>query len=256
MNSDISYLRVIHGLAEIALQNGFVLQRWKKTVTSLIEKKPGTPYIHKFRVLHIIEGDLQFLAKFFYSYKMMNYAEKHDLITDEQYGGRTQRMAQSVVLNKLMYYNISHQTLTPCAFMDDDARACYDRIVTRFSSADCRKWGISENVASFTNSFIEQQQFHIRSAYGVSSESYQNCEEYPTEGSGQGISWAGPRWTATSTSISNIMKKTNMGMRFVDPTGEITIEKNSDFFVDDTATGVSANAIRDGENVLEHLRKD
>ena len=87
-------------------------------------------------------------------------------------------------------------------------------------------------------------------------ESYQNSDEYPTEGSGQGISWAGPRWTATSTSISNIMKKTNTGMRFIDPTGEILIEKNSDFFVDDTATGVTDNAVKDGRSVLEHLRKD
>ena len=91
----------MHGISEIALQHGFILERWKRTVTSLIEKKNGTPYIHKFRVLHIIEGDLQFLAKFFYSYKMMNYAETHHLITDEQYGGRNQRMAQSVVLNKI-----------------------------------------------------------------------------------------------------------------------------------------------------------
>ena len=108
-------------------------------------------------------------------------------------------MAQSVVINKLMYYNITHQTLTPSAFMDDDARACYDRIVTRLSSADCRKWGIGHRVAEFTNSFIEQQEFHIRTAYGVSETSYSNNAEYPTEGSGQGISWAGPRWTATST---------------------------------------------------------
>ena len=144
----------------------------KKTVTSLIEKKIGTPYIHKFRVLHIIEGDLQFISKFFYSYKMMRKAEDNGMITDEQYGGRKQRMAQSVVLNKLMYYNISHQTLTSCAFMDDEARACYDRIVTRLSSADCRKWGISHKVASFTNDFIEQQIFCtncIWSAKGIIS---------------------------------------------------------------------------------------
>ena len=102
LNSNELYLSVIHSLAEISLQYGFVLERWKRAVTSLIEKKSGTPYIHKFRVLHIIEGDIQFLAKFFYSYKMMHYAEKNELITDEQYGGRKGRMAQSVVLNKMI----------------------------------------------------------------------------------------------------------------------------------------------------------
>lgn len=124
---------------------------------------------------------------------MMRFAEEHDLITDEQYWGRNRRMAQSVVLNKIMYYNLSRQTLTPCAFRDGDARACYNRIVTRLSSADCRKWGVGNNVSSFTNNFIESQQFHVRSAFGVSQDSYSYSAEFPTEGSGQGISWAGPR---------------------------------------------------------------
>ena len=133
---------------------------------------------------------------------------------------------------------------------------CYDRIVTRLSSADCRKWGISHEVAEFANNFIESQQFYVRSAFGVSRDSYQYSEEFPTEGSGQGISWAGPRWTATSTSISNIIQKSNTGMTFVDPTGGIRVNKSGDFFVDDTATSVSANNIKDGGTLLEHLRKD
>ena len=201
------YLRTIHGILDIALRHSLVLARWTKTVTTLMEKKPGRPMIHKFRAIHIVEGDLQFIAKFFYAHKMIRYAEKHGLISDEQYGGRKNRMAQSVVLNKLCYYNISHQLQMSCAFMDDDARACYDRIVTCLSSAECRKWGLSNNVANFTNKFIEGQKYHVRSAYGISKDSYNYREDSPTQGSGQGLSWAGPRWTNTGTTICNIMKK-------------------------------------------------
>ena len=186
----------------------------------------------------------------------MHFAEDNQMITDEQYGGRKGRMAQSAVLNKIAYYNISHQTLTSCALMDDDARACYDRIVTSLSSAECRRWGISHNVANFTNTFIEQQKFHIRSAYGVSNDHYSYSEDEPIQGSGQGVSWAGPRWTCTSNTICNIMDKTNTGMKFEDPTREIVVEKTSDLFVDDTATGVSENNVKDGRSVLEHLRDD
>ena len=187
---------------------------------------------------------------------MMRNAESNGLITDEQYGGRNGRMAQSAVLNKLMYYNLSHQTLTPCAFMDDDARACYDRIVTCMSSLECRKWGIDDKVGAFTNDFIESQKFHIRSAFGVSIDAYTPSQDKPTQGSGQGISWSGPGWTCTSDSISRVMRKENTGMRFSDPSGDIEIVKNCDFFVDDTATGVSENCIQDGASVLEHLRRD
>ena len=64
-----------------------------------MRKKSGTPFIHKFCVIHIIEGDLQFLARLFYAKRMMRFAEDNNYITDEQYGGRQQRMAQSAVLN-------------------------------------------------------------------------------------------------------------------------------------------------------------
>ena len=187
---------------------------------------------------------------------MIHYAEQNNLITDEQYGGRQNRMAQSVVLNKICYYNLSHQTLTRCAFMDDDARACYDRIITSLSSVECRRWGMSYKVASFTNNFIESQQYHIRSAYGISHNYYKFNPSSPTQGSGQGLSWAGPRWTNTGSNISDVMAKSNTGMTFSDPTGTISVNKRGDFFVDDTATGVSENNIHDGKTVLQHLEKD
>ena len=52
------------------------------------------------------------------------------------------------------------------------------------------------------------------------------------------------------------MEKTNTGMKFVDPTGELIVKKRGVFFIDDTATGVSANNIHDGNSVLHHLQKD
>lgn len=45
-------------------------------------------------------------------------------------------------------------------------------------------------------------------------------------------------------------------MLFQDPTGDICVKKCSDFFVDDTATGVSETCIHDGRSALEHLQQD
>ena len=52
------------------------------------------------------------------------------------------------------------------------------------------------------------------------------------------------------------MDRSNTGMKFVDPTGTITVEKTSDLFVDDTATGVSAYQIKDSCTALEHPQDD
>ena len=45
-------------------------------------------------------------------------------------------------------------------------------------------------------------------------------------------------------------------MYFEDPTRTIQVTKKSDLFVDDTATGVSASAIHDERNPIEHLQED
>ena len=43
-----NYLRVIHGTLQLAINKCIILDRWKKTVTTLLEKKEGNPFIHKF----------------------------------------------------------------------------------------------------------------------------------------------------------------------------------------------------------------
>ena len=138
---------------------------------------------------------------------MIHNVESHGLISDEQYGGRKLRMVQSVVINKICYYNLSYQTLTSCVCMDDDAWACFDRIITSLSSLECRRRGLSKNVADFTTSFIEEQRYHVRSAYRVSNDHYQFDKKSPTQGSGQGLRWAGKKWTYTGSNISDVMNK-------------------------------------------------
>ena len=109
---------------------------------------------------------------------------------------------------------------------------------------------------AFTNQFIETQSYHVRSAYGISKDHYSFTPESPTQGSGQGVSWAGPRWTNTGTTICDIMAKNNTGMTFEDPSGTLTVEKIADLFVDDTATGVTGNKVPPGETALQHLERD
>ena len=76
IQGDHRYLRTIYGILETALQHNIVLQRWKSTVTTLIEKDDGKPCIHRMRAIHIIESEVQFIAKLFYVRKLMRNAEK------------------------------------------------------------------------------------------------------------------------------------------------------------------------------------
>lgn len=83
----------------------------------------------------------------------MNNAERLNIITDEQYGGRKNRQAQSEVINKVLYGNISFQSRVSWAYMDNDARACYNRIIPCLCAVEGRKWGLSYDKAVFTTQF-------------------------------------------------------------------------------------------------------
>jgi hypothetical protein len=51
-------LGVLATLVDSALQTGFVFDRWCKIVNTMIEKIPGRPLLHKLRVIHLLETDL------------------------------------------------------------------------------------------------------------------------------------------------------------------------------------------------------
>ena len=225
MEEAFDELKVIHGIIEIARKYGIILDRWKKTVTTLMEKDAGRPKIHRMRAIHIIEADVQFLTKLFYCKKLMNKAEAISAITDQQYGGRKNKMAQSAVINKLLYYGIVHQQLMQAAFMDDDARNCYDRIITALSAVELRAWGQSYQEAEFSIEFLQQQEYHIRTSHGITKEYYKYSREDPTHGSGQGVGWAGVKFTKTSDTVCRAMQKNCAGMRFQDPDKSITVGK-------------------------------
>ena len=245
-------LKYIHGLFSLALQHKVVLQRWSTTITTLI-LKDSTPQIHRMRTIHIVEAELQFISKITYAQRMMSKAEKEKILTDEQYGGRKQRQALSVVINKLLYYAITTQQLTRAAFMDDDARACYDRIIPHLAEVETQKWGVERDTAKMTTEILKSQEFHIRTSHGIAQTTYTNHGPEKTHGAGQGLGWSGPLWTCSSDTISKALNKTCVGMTFQSLDGDVKVEKCGDYFVDDTATGVTENNVRAEKTVLEEL---
>ena len=249
-------LEVLHRIFELALDNNIILKRWAQTITTLIPKDEGLIYIHRLRAIHVVEAELQFFSKIIYAKRMVKVAEKHNAITDEQYGGRKGRRAQSVVLNKILYYAISHQKRMDAAFLDNDAKACYDRIVPSLAGIETRKWGLSKKTVDITRSIIENQQFKVKTAHGVSGTSYQYSNDDQLYGVGQGLGWSGAIWMATSNTICDVLKAKCAGMRFISPNKQIIVHKMGDLFVDDTALGVTSNCVPSYRTVCEQLTLD
>ena len=96
--------------------------------------------------------------------------------------------------------------IVPAAFMDDDASACYDRILTSLNGLENRRWGMPFRMSQFTTKFIESQIYSIQTGSGVSNFTYKFERDKQIQGSGQGIAWAGPRWINSGDTCSRILK--------------------------------------------------
>ena len=250
----------IFTIMNIAIRNNIVLDRWKRTVTILIEKHEGKPYIHRTRPLHIVEPEVNAIAKLVWAKTLMKEAEMENKINEDQYGGRRGRQAQSAVLNKVMYYNINAQTLTETQYDDDDLRSNYDREMVHLVLTEAAvKHGMHETNTDFVRQFIKTQEFFIQTANGISQKGYKDEENYPLYGMGQGLAWSGPAWILMSNTICNAKKKSCKGMFFQDPLNGEVIHKCQDMFVDDLASGTnysSANVtvMQQGrKNLQEHV---
>lgn len=113
----------------LAYQSSYCLNRWKHSATTLLENIPGFPKIHKFRTIHLIESDLNFVIRYIWGREFMWYNETDGSFHYNQYGGRQGRQPQSAALNKALTLDILRYYSEPAVLIDNDAKACYDRVI-------------------------------------------------------------------------------------------------------------------------------
>jgi len=224
----------------MAMDNEIVLQRYYKVATALLEKDEGQPRIHRLRPICIVKTELNCIAKSRWSKKLMQHVDKHKLLTNDQYGGRNGRQAQSAVINKVLYYDIQNQIVEDAVFIDKDARSCFDRLLPKIVTLENEKVGMPKESSSFMENTLDNQEIHFRTMYGLSKGFIKKDVGTAKYGAGQGIGWSGQACNATLNIICNAMKIKCKGMMvFCNPDGSIRVETFGDYFVDDTELGTS-----------------
>ena len=68
---DKRLLRIKFKIMHLAYKNGVILERWKKVWEVLLKKDRNNNYIHRFRNITLVEGDVQFLMKCLWSKRLM-----------------------------------------------------------------------------------------------------------------------------------------------------------------------------------------
>ena len=162
-------------------------------------------------------------------------AERHNLVADSQYGGRANKQAQSLILNKTLVYDINRHLAKDFSSVDEDLKACYDRELAHLGAVEDRYYGNTYQHGKFLTETTKGQIFFVKTKFGISDTSYQYTNEEKVWGLGQGIGWSGSRWTLTSSTIDRCMQKTCNGLLLRSPDNTVKVQKMLAMFVDDLA---------------------
>lgn len=227
-------LGLIAHLANFCFKWGVTMQRWTKVIQPQIPKDKGTPLITRIRRITLIEADLNISLSELFGRRMMDNAEKHKLLHPQQYGSRKGRMAISAVLLKRLSYDVIRQSRMDAVMFDNDARACYDRIIPSLAAVASRRAGMPRAAASAFLRMLFLMTYFVRTAYGVASNGYSNAIQWLL-GVMQGAGHSGALWALTSSVMLDQME-TEASAVFHSPFPNTeSCRRNGEAFVDDAS---------------------
>lgn len=225
--------RVYYHIAMAAVNSANTLDRWARSATMMLEKNPGQPKIHRLRVIHLYEADYNLLLKILWARKLVRHSHHLDRLHNAQAGSRPDHRCIDVVLRKELNYQYSRFTRTPLATVDNDAKACYDRIICNLAMMVSQYHGMSNRACKFHSKTLERMKFTIRTAGGDSKQSYHHTKENPIHGSGQGSCASPSLWLQISSILLHIHAVLSQGMTRHDVSPDNTSHTSAEGFVDD-----------------------
>ena len=116
----------------------------------------------------------------------MRSSEIRNTIHKGQVGGRAGHDANTLTFMEEMKNEISHCSQKPLINFDNDAAACYDRIIPNVANLIGRKKGLHRNITFVHAKTLVEVKLKLKTALGVSDDYYQHCNMFPIYGTGQG----------------------------------------------------------------------
>ena len=253
---DAKLLSVQVKMMNIAIKKGIALDRWCKSVTVMIEKDIGVPKIHRIRVIHLYEADYNLFLKLQWGSRLVKHGEKHKGLNDQNFGSRKDRTAMEPVLLKHLSYDLSHQSRTNLATFDNDASACYDRIIVALAMLAARRLRMPRNAVQTHAEALRMMRYYVKTVHGISEDCYKGTVFEPLFGTGQGSGASPAAWLTLISILLNTIDRElpDDRMTFLDPLTKKPHSRLADAYVDDTMLGKSDSGDLSYEDLIGRLQ--
>jgi hypothetical protein len=231
-------------------QFGFAPALWKEIVDVMIEKIHGSPYIHKLRLIAIVENQFSCALRQLWKYQIMPRAEDLGLIGHGQLGGRRGFQTYDCLLQQRLGFDIVRLTYVNAFMTDFDASGCYDRIIKGLGGIHARRSGATRETVR-TSCLVKRDAKHrAKTAHGISPGYFCGGLDDEQEGEGQGIVNAGETWGLLSTTMFKTLNENSFGLDFRRADGELRTHKVIVGYIDDANGGTTSRHAHDPDELL------
>jgi hypothetical protein len=132
-------LATVHAaMMSIPLVEGFCPKQWKHAIYIMLENIQVVPRINKLRIIQLLEADLNQVLRSAFARNISKLAQETPVIISEHQYGRSHQMCLTPVMNKLLTVQLLIQKKKNGFVFDNDAKGCYDRIVSGIALASLR----------------------------------------------------------------------------------------------------------------------
>jgi hypothetical protein len=226
-------------MMSIPLAEGFCPERWRQAIGIMLEKIPWVPRINKLRIIQLLEADLNQVMRSAFARNISKLSQETAGIVSKHQYGRSHQTCLTPVLNKLLTVQLLIQKKKNGIVFDNDAKGCYNRIVSGIALAALRRIGYPKNSVRMLGLLWAQLEHHVATGCGVSDALYKSTMDKLLYGIGQGSCLPPIVWA-----LLNQLLLTGLGEEFdcislVSIDGITTDTRHGDSFLDYTTTGAT-----------------
>ena len=174
--------------------------------------------------------------KLLWGYRLIHQASTLNLINAGQYGSVPGKNAiELVMLNQISNDICRTQKINIIRF-ENDASACYDRILVHLGMLAARRCGMPVNAVKLHANTLNQMQYRVKTTFGESDDVYQGSAKSPLFGTGQGSGASPAVWLTLVVVLMNTLERiVPHRLQFTSPDDSYQHSRLIDAFVDDTS---------------------
>ena len=152
----------------------------------------------------------------------MKHAEAINALGENQFRLRHNYTTNNVPLIDEFVTEVYRLTFTNILNLQNDAKACFDRIIKSHAMLSSRKFKVLDKIYNIHSTTLHNTEYRVQTALGSSQNHYKNSLSSSLHGNDQDSGSSGTNWVYISVPIMSTLEKQNKGYTIISPDKKIS----------------------------------